>query len=315
MNKKRKLITFDWAIKRLLRSKANFGILEGFLSELLKEDITILDILESESNKDDKLDKYNRVDLRVRNQKQEIIIIEIQYDREYDYLQRIFYGVSKTVTEGMKESQPYSGITKVISINILYFDLGSGTDYIYKGTTRFIGLHNHDLLELNEKQKQLFQKESVEALYPEYYLIKINRFNDIARDTLDEWIYFLKNEEIKESFTAKGLKEAEEKLSIMKLPEEEQKAYEQYQDDLHYQASMFESSYGDGYYVGKEEGREEGKEEGREEGKEEGREEGREETTRTIAIKLIQQGTEIEIIKAVTGLSVKAIEDLVKSQQ
>ncbi|MBV5304626.1 MAG: hypothetical protein JZU70_10575, partial [Chlorobium sp.] len=104
-----------------------------------------------------------------------------------------------------------------------------------------------------------------------------------------------------------GLKEAEEKLSIMKLPEEEQKAYEQYQDDLHYQASMFESSYGDGYYVGKEEGREEGKEEGREEG--------REETTRTIAIKLIQQGTEIEIIKAVTGLSVKAIEDLVKSQQ
>ncbi len=192
--------------------------------------------------------------LRVRNQKQEIIIIEIQYDREYDYLQRIFYGVSKTVIEGMKEKQPYSGITKVISINILYFDLGSGTDYIYKGTTRFIGLHNHDLLELNEKQKQLFQKESVEALYPEYYLIKINRFNDIARDTLDEWIYFLKNEEIKESFTAKGLKEAEEKLSIMKLPEEERKAYEHYKDDLHYQASMFESSYGDGYHVGKEEG-------------------------------------------------------------
>ena len=89
MSNTRKLITFDWAIKRLLRSKANFGILEGFLSELLKEEITILDLLESESNKDDKLDKYNRVDLRVRNQKQEIIIIEIQYDREYDYLQRI----------------------------------------------------------------------------------------------------------------------------------------------------------------------------------------------------------------------------------
>ena len=51
MTKKRKLITFDWAIKRLLRSKANFGILEGFLSELFKEDITILDVLESESNK------------------------------------------------------------------------------------------------------------------------------------------------------------------------------------------------------------------------------------------------------------------------
>ncbi len=250
MTKKRKLITFDWAIKRLLRSKANFGILEGFLSELLKEDITILDVLESESNKDYKLDKFNRVDLKVRNSKQEIIIIEIQYDREYDYLQRIFYGVSKTAIEHLEENESYSGITKVISINILYFDLGSGTDYIYKGTTRFIGLHNHDLLELNAKQKQLFKKDSVEALYPEYYLIKINRFNDIAKDTLDEWIYFLKNEEIKENFTAKGLKEAEEKFSIMKLPEDEQKAYEHYQDDLHYQASIFESSFGDGYYEG-----------------------------------------------------------------
>ena len=87
MISKRKLITFDWAIKRLLRSKANFGILEGFLSELLKEDITILDVLESESNKETKVDKFNRVDLKVRNSKQEIIIIEIQYDREFDYLQ------------------------------------------------------------------------------------------------------------------------------------------------------------------------------------------------------------------------------------
>ena len=108
----------------------------------------------------------------------------------------------------------------------------------------------------------VFQKESIESLYPEYYLIKINRFNDIAKDTLDEWVYFLKNEEIKESFTAKGLKEASEKLSIMMLPEEEQKAYEHYKDDLHYQASMFESSYGDGYYEGQVTGMEKGMEKG-----------------------------------------------------
>jgi len=290
MNKKRKLITFDWAIKRLLRSKANFGILEGFLSELLKEDIAILDVLDSESNKDYKSDKFNRVDLKVRNQKQEIIIIEIQYEREYDYLQRIFYGVSKTAIEHLEENKSYAGITKVISINILYFDLGSGTDYIYKGTTRFIGLHNLDILELNAKQKQLFKKDSVETLYPEYYLIKINRFDDIAKDTLDEWIYFLKNEEIKESFTAKGLKEAEEKLSIMKLPEDEQKAYEHYKDDLRYQASMFESFFGDGYN------------EGKAEGKAEGMVDGIKQTTKNIAINLAKEGTAIETIAKVTGL-------------
>ncbi len=294
MNKNRKLITFDWAIKRLLRSKANFGILEGFLSELLKEDIIILDVLESEANKDDRLDKFNRVDLKVRNSKQEMIIIEIQYDREYDYLQRIFYGVSKAAIEHLKENKPYASITKVISVNILYFDLGSGTDYIYKGTTRFTGLHNHDLLELSEKQKQLFKKDSIESLYPEYYLIKVNRFDDVAKDTLDEWIYFLKNEEIKEGFTAKGLKEAEEKLSIMKLSEDEQKAYGHYKDDLHYQASMFESSFGDGFN----------------EGKAEGIVEGINQTTQNIALNLAKKGMTIDMIAEVTGLPESEIKRL-----
>ncbi|MEA2019774.1 MAG: PD-(D/E)XK nuclease family transposase, partial [Campylobacterota bacterium] len=64
----RKLISFDWAIKRVLRSKANFEILEGFLSELLKENIAILEVLESESNQDLKNDKFNRLDIKVKNQ-------------------------------------------------------------------------------------------------------------------------------------------------------------------------------------------------------------------------------------------------------
>jgi len=295
----RKLITFDWAIKRLLRSKANFGILEGFLTELLKEDIIIIDVLESEGNQKRKADKFNRVDLRVRNSKGEIIIIEIQYDRELDYLQRIFYGTTKTAIEYIKKGSAYSGITKIISINILYFDLGSGTDYIYKGTTNFIGIHKNDRLELNEKQKTLFKRNSVESLYPEFYLIKINRFDDIAKDTLDEWIYFLKNEEIRPDFTAKGLKEAEEKLSIMKLPEEERKAYESYQEDLHYQASMFESSYGDGYY----------------EGKVEGKAEGITQATKNIALNLLKQGVAIEFITIATGLSEFEIKQLLKANE
>ncbi|MEM6829022.1 MAG: hypothetical protein AAF551_00810 [Bacteroidota bacterium] len=37
----KKLIRFDWAIKRILRDKENFDILEGFLSELLGQTIQI----------------------------------------------------------------------------------------------------------------------------------------------------------------------------------------------------------------------------------------------------------------------------------
>jgi predicted transposase/invertase (TIGR01784 family) len=259
---KRKLISFDWAMKRLLRSKANFEILEGLLSELLQDDIHILEVLESESNKETRGDKFNRVDLKVRNRKDEIIIIEVQYERQFDYLQRILYGTSRVVTEHLDEGDPYSKIVKVISINILYFDLGHGEDYIYHGTTTFQGVHKRDELELNDGQKDLYRKEKIFELFPEYYLIRINNFEDIAKDTLDEWIYFLKHEEIKDEFTAKGLQQAKEQLDILKLPEEELESYRRYVDELHQQASMVESSYGIGRLSGKKEGRAEGKAEG-----------------------------------------------------
>lgn len=253
----RKLISFDWAMKRLLRSKANFEILEGFLCELIKEEITILEILESESNKENRLDKFNRVDLKVRNAKDEIIIIEVQYEREFDYLQRILYGASRVIIEHIEEKEAYSKVVKVISVNILYFDLGHGGDYIYHGTTSFIGMHTRDELELSGGQQELYSKEKIFQLFPEYYLIRINKFNDIAKNTLDEWIYFLKNEEIKENFKAKGLQKAKEQLDILKLPAQERSAYDHYVDDLRYQASMVESSYGIGKLKGRKEGRKE----------------------------------------------------------
>ncbi|MEA3465136.1 MAG: Rpn family recombination-promoting nuclease/putative transposase [Thermodesulfobacteriota bacterium] len=283
---KRRLISFDWAMKKLLRSKANFEILEGFLSELLKEGIHILEILESESNKIDRSDKFNRVDLKVKNAAGEIIIIEVQYEHEFDYLQRILYGTSKVITEHLKEKDPYADIVKVISVNILYFDLGHGSDYIYHGTTSFKGLHDNDQLQLSDKQQHLYQQQEIHQIFPEYYLIKVNNFNDTAKDTLDEWIYFLKNEEIKEEFKAQGLTKAKRELDILKLPELERAAYERYQDDLHYQASMVESSYTVGTI----------------DGKKEGIEQGRKEESITIAKKLLDV-LDVHTISAKTGLS------------
>ena len=296
--KQRKLITFDWAMKRLLRSKANFEILEGFLSELLNENITILEILESESNKESNTDKFNRVDLKVKNSTGEIIIIEVQYEREFDYLQRMLYGASRAITEHQQEGEPFSSLVKVISVNILYFDLGHGSDYIYRGTTSFSGIHNKDHLQLSSKQQKLYGKDQIHHIFPEYYLIRINNFNDVAATTLDEWIYFLKNEEIKDEFKAKGLQKAKKAFSILSLPEKERLAYTRYQDDLRYQASLMESNYGLG--------RIEGREEGREEGMQKGLEKGKLEVARNLKI----AGVTLEVIKKVTKLHEEQIENL-----
>ncbi len=233
----KKLIRFDWAIKRLLRNKVNFVVLEGFLSELLFDNIKIEQILESESNQQTDDDKFNRVDILTQNSKNELIIIEIQSSYEIDYFQRMAFGVSKSISENLKLGQNYSEIKKVISINIVYFDLGQGQDYIYKGKTDFIGIHQKDLLGLSDKQKTTFIKEEVSDIFPEYYLLKVNQFNDNAKDTLDEWVYFLKNSEVKDTFNAKGLKEAGEVLDILRLPKQDEYGYNRYLDSLRLKAS------------------------------------------------------------------------------
>ena len=233
----KKLIRFDWAVKKLLRNKANFVVLEGFLSELLFDDIKIQKILESEGNQETENDKYNRVDILTQNSKNELIIVEIQNTYEIDFFHRMIYGTSKALIENISLGQPYSEIKKVISINIVYFDLGQGKDYVYKGKTNFEGLHEKDTLQLSIQQKETFTKKEISDFFPEYYIIKVNKFNDIAKDTLDEWVYFLKNSEVKDEFKAKGLAEAKEVLDIMRLDKEQQYGYNRYLDYLHYKAS------------------------------------------------------------------------------
>lgn len=282
----RKLISFDWAIKKILRSKANFGILEGFLSELLFTDITILEVLESESNQELENSKSNRVDIKVTDSEKRILIIEIQYSRELDYLQRILFASSKVISEHLPKGAAYSEVSKVISINILYFDFGKGDDYIYHGTTHFIGLHNNSELQLSTEQKRLYKSEKIADIYPEYYLIEIRNFNDIAKDTLDEWIYFLKNETIEENFTAKGLKQAQETLDVLKMNESERVAYQLHQKELHHEASLYESTF----VLGKLEGIEEG--------------------VLLTAKNMKIAGIEINVIAQVTGLSVEKLQNL-----
>ena len=234
-------IRFDWAAKKILRDKKNFDILEGFLSELLKEDIKIEGLLESEANQETEDEKFNRVDLYAENSKGEHIIIEIQNTRELDYLMRMLFASAKAIVEYLPVSAKYADIKKIIAVSIVYFDLGVGEDYIYVGQTKFKGLHNDMELQLTSAQKKMFGKPTLHQTYPEYYLIRANKFNDIINDTLDEWIYFFKNSEILDNFRAKGMKEVREKLSIMNMSDEERKKYNRYVTRLRDEASYAET--------------------------------------------------------------------------
>lgn len=299
-------IRFDWAMKRLLRDKANFSVLEGLLTTLLNEKITISRLLESESNQESEFDKYNRVDLLAEDSKGELILFEIQNNNEYAYFQRILFGTSKLVTEYIYRGNGYEKIRKIYSVNIVYFSLGCGTDFVYHGKTEFRGIHNNELLELSPFQKQTFKVDAVSELYPEYYILKVNDFNRWSKLPLDQWIYFLNTGEIPADATAPGLPEARERLKLDKLSKDELRAYYRHLDNI--------VILRDNIYTEREEGRLEGRAEGRLEGREEGRAEGRAEGITKgkteVAAKMKALNLPVEIIMQATGLSKEDIDNL-----
>jgi hypothetical protein len=144
----------------------------------------------------------------------------------------------------------------VYSINIVYFDLGQGKDYVYHGKTSFRGLHNpNDELHLSVRQQELFVAHEAGDIFPEYYVLRVNEFDQVARTPLDEWIRFLKTGEIQGSDTAQGLPEARERLRIDSLSPEEKHAYIRDMEAIRYQKSVISTGWIEGRAEGREEGR------------------------------------------------------------
>jgi len=303
-----KHIRFDWAMKRMLRQKANFDILEGFLSELLMQKIKIAEILESETNQDEEENKFNRFDILVRNSEGELMLIEVQNERERDYFHRMNFGQAKLLSETLGEAQAYEKIKKIYSINIVYFNLGQGSDYVYKGKTEFVGIHKNDILQLNKSQKDAYHIKEVADVFTTYYVLKVNSFNDHAVNNLDQWIYFLKNNEIKEEFKAQGLAEAKEKLRVDNLNKEEKASYNHFIKTRRIQENEIITAKQDGYSEAEkelipkieEERRQKEEAKAREEEAKTREEEAKAKIKNTI-IKLNSKGMNIEEISDLTG--------------
>lgn len=297
MEKKHKpenYIRFDWAMKRLLRNKADYGVLEGFLSSLFGKSVKIQGLLESEGNREHEDDKANRVDLLALMDNTAKVIIEVQNNTETAYFHRMIFGTSKVLCDYINKGKNYEHVSKVYSVNIVYFALGKGTDYVYHGKTEFKGIHNGDILQLSPFQKEKFEVDAVSQLFPEYYILKVNDFNKVAKSPIEEWIYYFKTGTLPENASAPGLDKVRELLRIDQMNDDERKAYYRHLEDL----TRLHDTVTSGY------------EEGRFEGRLAGRAEGQREEKLNNARSFKQLGVSTEIIAAATGLCFEEIEKL-----
>ena len=297
-------IRFDWAMKRLLRNKANHAVLEGLMYSLLNEKFKITKFLESESNQYSENDKFNRVDLLAENEKGELVLFEFQNTRELNYFHRILYGVSKVITDNIELGDDYDKVKKVYSINIVYFSLGQAKDYVYHGKTMFQGLHDNDILKLSNRQSEVFFGDKIEKgkktereagdIFPEYYLLCVNNFDKLAVNNLDEWIEFLKTGDIDDKAKAPGLSAARKCLMVDKLSKEDRADYVRHMENLRYQRSVIMTGYDDGL----------------QEGRAEGRAEGEKEAKINMALKLLNLGVAVDTIVIASGLTKEEVEKL-----
>lgn len=316
-------IRFDWAMKRLLRNKANHAVLEGLMCSLLNEKFTIKRFLESEANQYTENDKFNRVDILAESEKGELAIFEIQNTHELSYFHRILYGVSKVITDYIDLGDDYDKVRKVYSINIVYFSLGQAKDYVYHGKTVFSGLHEpHDILKLSRRQCEVFFGDEAEKaervkreagdIFPEYYLLCVDNFDKLAVNNLDEWIAFLKTGEINDGDKAPGLAIARKCLDVDKLSVEERKDYANHMENLRYQRSVIMTGYDDGLQEGRMKGRAEGRAEGLQEGRAEGRAEGENMQKIKMAEMMLEDGESVEKVMRYTGFTREQVESLKK---
>ena len=273
-NNDNKLVRFDWAMKYILRDKSNFDILEGFLAALLNDDeIKILNILESETNSESENDKYIRVDLLVTDSNNRKIYIEIQNTRESDYVESLLYSTSKIIVENQDLGYNFTNISKVISISILYFNLGRGEDYIYYGTNEFKGLNTGKKLIIKKRIPNKQQNRDTDGLepkykfvekniFPEYYLITVERYKNIIKKRIDEWVYMFKNDEVAEGSKSKNIEVAKEKLSIMNMTKEQKRSHEKYRINAVRDRDAWETTHITGYIKGETVGIKKGIEQG-----------------------------------------------------
>lgn len=290
---KNSYIRFDWAIKRLLRDKANFSVLEGLLTVLLCEEIRIEEIIKDEKAYcvwDDA--QTDRIDIKAKDKKGDDIVIRIQNMRKLYYLERLRFG-----TPAFAE-HIYQEVNKVYLVSILYFDLGKGNDYLYHGQNRFIGVHTNDELLITAKEEGAIIQKLPQEVFPEYYLIRVNEFNQVAKTPLEEWVKYLKTGIIDPDTTAPGLPEAREKLRYYDMSPEERHEYDEHVNAIMIQNDVLNTAKLEGHA------------EGRAEGRMEGRAEGRMEEKLEVAKNLKQLGISTDAIAQATGLSLEEIEHL-----
>ena len=288
------LISFDYAIKCLLRNKGDYDIVEGFISALLGtlgyEPVKITALLESESNKEEKALKRSVADLIVEDTNGTKYIVEIERSFSH-FAHKSCFNTSRMIADTVKSSQNYKEIAKVFHISLLYAPLKAVTEPLYHAETL---MHKVGQTHIDLRIKGYNNIFEYKNMYPEYLFISVPCFNDVIKSEIDEWLYVLKNSETKEDFKSPYMAKLKEKLSVFRMTIEEHQAYIDYLNEVNKAEDALDIVETRGF----------------DKGKAEGEVKGESKKAIEIAKKMLAKGKDIKEIAEFTDLSESEIKKL-----
>ena len=287
------LISFDYAIKYLLKSKGDYDIIEGFISALFAAQgyppVKINALLDSESNKETLDLKKSIADLIVEDAEGNKYIVEIERSYTPNFMHKACFNSSRVVVDGIYGSQDYTSIKKVFHISLLYFSTKEMQKPIYHGKTIIHEVDTKNPVDVNIANEGLviFNTPNV---FPEYFFISVPMFDDVINTEIDEWLYVMKHSDIKEGFKSPYMAKVMERLAVIKMSADERNEYIYYQKQSVYSQDVIKAA--------------------EIKGKLEGKSEGKAERNIEIAKSLLAQNIDHQVISAATGLSINEIKCL-----
>ena len=290
----------DLFARYLLGKNGNEDLLENLVNATLSdfnfEEVKDLEIIDP-FNLSENIDlKESIIDVKAKTKDNKTVIIEFQLCGNMNFLDRIFYYISKNIVNELHEGGDYQEVQKIISINLLDFNLNFGDDG-----------KPHRCFKLIDTENQ-----NISLDYIQMHLIEVQRFIDILeKSTIEElkknklltWMKFFTSNNLE--LIEKELKEAN---PIMTKAIEEYKRFTS--DDKLMRAYAARDAFlvGQKFMLSRE--REEGIKEGMKKGKLEGLKEGRLAEQISMAKAMKNKNMDINLISEITGLSIDEVRNL-----
>ena len=282
----------DLFARYLLGKNGNEDLLTDLVNSTLREfnfeEVKDLEIIDPFNLSENIELKESIIDIKAKTKNNETVIIEFQLCGNIDFLKRIFYYISKNVVNEVKEGENYNNVQKIISINLLDFNLKFGDKGKAHRCFKLIGTKDLNI--------------SLDLI--QIHILEVKRFIEIIKNSTKEE---LKNNRLlswMKFFTSDNLELIEDELK-----EENQimsKVIEEYRKFTSDDKMMRAYAAREAFLVGQKMmlRRE------REDGFDEGKLEGIKERNYSIAKTLKQMNMDNGSISKATGLTIDEIEKL-----